>query len=80
MSRRAMQAGIFADERIKSYATRDELNDACVRVSVIEERLSHTATKSWVLGGAIVVMTGTLSALWWITQQYLAPLLHASGL
>jgi hypothetical protein len=53
------------------------------RLSVVEERLSHTATKTWVLGCAIALLlatlSGTLGGVWWIIQQYVGPLLRASG-
>jgi hypothetical protein len=52
------------------------------RVAVVEERLSHAATKSWVLGCAVGVfaagLTGTLGGFWWIVQQYMGPLLRAA--
>ena len=64
----------FADENIA---------DARRRLAVIEERVSHTATKSWVLGcaAALLVATlgGTLGGFWWIVQQYIGPLLRASA-
>lgn len=53
------------------------------RLAVIEERLSQTATKSWVLGCAVALLvamlTGTLGGVWWIVQQYIGPLLRASA-
>jgi hypothetical protein len=53
------------------------------QLGVVEERLSHTATKTWVLGCAvallIAMLTGTLGGVWWMLQQYIAPLLRASA-
>lgn len=46
------------------------------RLSTIEERLSHTATKAWVMGGAIVVLIAILGGFWWMAQQYLGPILQ----
>lgn len=46
------------------------------RLSTIEERLSHTATKAWVMGGAIVVLIAILGGFWWMAQQYLGPILR----
>jgi hypothetical protein len=64
----------FADENIA---------DARRRLAVIEERVSHTATKSWVLGCAVALLIatlgGTLGGFWWIVQQYIGPLLRASA-
>jgi hypothetical protein len=53
------------------------------RLGVVEERLSHTATKTWVLGCAVALLlatlSGTLGGVWWIVQQYIGPLLRASA-
>lgn len=61
----------------------DNLADLRRRLAVVEERLSHTATKSWVLGCAVAVLAaglaGTLGGFWWILQQYIGPLLRASA-
>ncbi len=46
-------------------------------VATIKERLSHTATKTWVLGGVVAVLVAVIGGFWWITQQYLIPILHA---
>ncbi|HXP00576.1 MAG TPA: hypothetical protein VN813_08730 [Luteibacter sp.] len=80
-------------ERMRHLATRTEVGEIGARVAVIEdrmerlatkaalavfeERMSHTATKTWVLGGVITILAGLLGAVWWIVQQYLAPLLRA---
>jgi len=53
--------------------------DLSGRVSVLEERISHTATKTWVLGGVVATLLAMVGAFWWIVQQYLAPLLRAAG-
>jgi len=64
----------FADENMA---------DVRRRLAVIEERVSHTATKSWVLGCAVALLVatlgGTLGGFWWIVQQYIGPLLRASA-
>jgi hypothetical protein len=43
------------------------------------ERLKHVATKAWVMGGVIIVLLGILGAVWWMAQQYLAPILAHLG-
>ena len=64
----------FADENVA---------DVRRRLATIEERLSHTATKSWVLGCAVALLvatlSGTLGGFWWIVQQCIGPLLRASA-
>lgn len=45
-------------------------------VATIKERLSHTATKAWVMGGVIVVLVAVVGGFWWIAQQYLIPILQ----
>jgi hypothetical protein len=61
----------------------ENLADVRRRLAVVEERLSHTATKSWVLGCAVAVLAGslvgTLGGFWWIIQQYIGPLMRASA-
>jgi glutathione S-transferase len=61
----------------------DNMADVRLRLAVVEERLSHTATSSWVLGCAVAVLAGslvgTLGGFWWIVQQYIGPLLQASA-
>jgi hypothetical protein len=61
----------------------ENMADVRRRLAVVEERLSHTATKSWVLGCAVAVLAGglagTLGGFWWIIQQYIGPLLRASA-
>jgi hypothetical protein len=61
----------------------ENMTDVRRRLAVVEERLSHTATKSWVLGCAVAVLAGglagTLGGFWWIIQQYIGPLLRASA-
>jgi hypothetical protein len=47
-------------------------------LAVLEERMKHLATKSWVLGGVVAVLSSIVGGLWWVVQQYLAPLLHAA--
>lgn len=48
-------------------------------VATIRERLSHTATKAWVMGGVIVVLIAVIGGFWWIAQQYLIPILQHTG-
>jgi len=48
-------------------------------VATIKERLSHTATKAWIMGGVIVVLIGVLGGVWWTAQQYLGPILQHLG-
>jgi hypothetical protein len=61
----------------------DNMSDILRRLAVIEERLSQTATKAWVLGCAVAVLlamlTGTLGGVWWMFQQYVGPLMRASA-
>ncbi|APG03019.1 hypothetical protein BJI69_03255 [Luteibacter rhizovicinus DSM 16549] len=61
----------------------DNRSDILRRLAVIEERLSQTATKAWVLGCAAAVLlamlTGTLGGVWWMFQQYVGPLLRTSA-
>lgn len=66
-------------ERMRRLATRSEVRELAGRVAVLEERMSHTATKAWVLGGAVAVLVGVLGGFWWIVQQYLSPLLRAAS-
>ncbi|SEM83841.1 hypothetical protein SAMN02800694_1862 [Luteibacter sp. UNCMF331Sha3.1] len=49
------------------------------RVGVLEERVSHTATKTWVLSGVVATLISMAGCFWWIAQQYLAPLLRAAS-
>ena len=62
----------------------EDIADVRRRLAVIEERLSHTATKSCVLGCAVALLaatlSGTLGGVWWILQQYIGPLLRASAI
>jgi hypothetical protein len=39
--------------------------------------LANMATKVWILTGALVTVLAILGAVWWMAQQYLAPILHA---
>jgi len=61
----------------------DNMSDILRRLAVIEERISQTATKAWVLGCAVTLLlamlTGTLGGVWWMLQQYLGPMLRASA-
>ena len=61
----------------------ENMADVRRRLAVIEERLSHTATKSWILGCGIAflvtMLTGTLGGIWWMFQQFIGPLLRASA-
>lgn len=67
-------------DRIEIRMDRLEVRMAAVEtsVSVLEERVSHTATKTWVLGGVVATLLAMVGAFWWIVQQYLAPLLRAA--
>jgi len=62
---------------------KEDTADTRRRLAVIEERLSHTATKSWILGYGVAVLftmlTGILGGVWWILQQAIGPLLRASA-
>ena len=48
-------------------------------VATMKERLFHTATKAWIMGGVIVVMLSILGGVWWTAQQYLGPILRHLG-
>lgn len=48
-------------------------------MATVKERLSHTATKAWIMGGVIVVLLGILGGVWWTAQQYLIPILQHLG-
>ena len=53
------------------------------RLVAIETRLVHIegnmATKLWVMTGAVLVLLAVVGGFWWIAQQYLAPILHATA-
>lgn len=66
-------------ERMRHLPTRPEVRELASRFAVLEERISHTATKAWVLGGVVAVLIGVLGGFWWIAQQYLSPLLQAAS-
>lgn len=61
----------------------NDIADVRRRLAAVEERLSQTATRSWVLGCAVAVLAGTLAGtlggFWWIVQQYFGPLLRAAA-
>lgn len=63
---------------MEGLATKSAVTALASRIGVLEERMSHTATKAWVLGGAVAVLLGVLGGFWWIVQQYLSPLLRAA--
>lgn len=56
-----------------------DLTNIKVLIGRIDTQMAHVATKAWVMGGAMVVMVALVGGFWWIAQQYLAPILAASG-
>lgn len=46
-----------------------------VDVATMKERLAHTATKAWVLGGTLTGAGIILAAMWWLVRAYLEPIL-----
>lgn len=68
-------------DRIERVVDRIDGDLTAIKVSIgkIETRLDNVATKTWVMGGAIAVLVTLIGGFWWIAQQYLAPILAASG-
>lgn len=68
-------------DRLERVVERCEADLTAIKVSLakIETRLDNVATKTWVMAGAIAVLVAMVGGFWWIAQQYLAPILAASG-
>lgn len=55
------------------------LGDVRTDVAAIKNQVSHVATRAWVLGGVITSLLMVGGALIWVVQQYLGPLMKATG-
>lgn len=72
-------------DRLDRAVERIDTDLPSIKVSVgkIETKLGaiemNMATKLWVMTGAVMVLLAIIGGFWWITQQYLIPIIRAVG-